>query len=64
MLYSFRHITQFEELELLKEFEKRETNYTTRYRTKKEECAEVGAKVSTVGRDMNDYDPLLKDRRG
>ena len=41
----FRHLTQFEELELLKEFEKRETNFTTKYRTKKKERGDLEVKV-------------------
>lgn len=40
-----RHLTQFEELELLKEFEKRETNFTSKYRTKKKERSDLEVKV-------------------
>ena len=40
-----RHITQFEELQLLKEFEKRETTFTSRYRARKEEKREMEGKV-------------------
>ena len=40
-----RHISLFEELELLKEFEKRETTYTNRYTTKKQEKREMETKV-------------------
>ena len=47
MLYmsTYRHITQFEELQLLKEFEKRETVFTSRYRTKKREKQDMEAKI-------------------
>ncbi len=41
-----RHITQFEELQLLKEFEKKETSFTSRYRNKKRERLEMEEKVS------------------
>ncbi len=40
-----KHITQFEELQLLKEFEKKETTFTSRYRTKKRERQEMEGKV-------------------
>ena len=40
-----RHITQFEEMTLLKEFEKRETTFTTRYRSKKQEREGMDIKV-------------------
>ena len=40
-----RHISLFEELELLKEFEKRESTYTNRYTSKKQEKREMEAKV-------------------
>ena len=43
-----RHISLFEELELLKEFEKRETTYTNRYTTKKQEKREMETKVCTL----------------
>ena len=43
-----RHLTQFEELELLKEFEKRETNFTSKYRAKKKERADIELKVVTT----------------
>lgn len=39
-------ITLFEELALLKEFEKRETNFTSKYRLKKKEKGEMEGKVS------------------
>jgi len=41
-----RLITQFEETTLLKEFEKRETTFTSRYRTKKQERQTIDVKVS------------------
>ena len=41
-----RYLTQFEELELLKEFEKRETNFTSKYRTKKKERGDLEVKVN------------------
>ena len=41
-----KHITQFEELQLLKEFEKKETIFTTRYRTKKHERQDMEGQVS------------------
>ena len=44
MCYS--HITLFEELELLKEFEKRETTFITRYQNKKTERKELDRKVN------------------
>lgn len=44
----YRHLTQFEELELLKEFEKRETNFTSKYRTKKKERSDLEVKVMTT----------------
>ena len=40
-----KHITQFEELVLLKEFEKRETTFTSRYKTKKSEREAMVVKV-------------------
>ncbi len=40
-----RLITQFEEMTLLKEFEKRETTFTSRYRTKKQERQGMDVKV-------------------
>ena len=40
-----RHINLFEELELLKEFEKRESTYTTRYTSKKKERKDLETKV-------------------
>ena len=40
-----RLITQFEEMTLLKEFEKRETTFTSRYRTKKQERQTMDVKV-------------------
>lgn len=43
-----RHITQFEELQLLKEFEKRETMFTSRYRSKKQERSDMVAKMEEV----------------
>lgn len=43
-----RHISLFEELELLKEFEKRETTYTNRYTTKKQEKREMETKVCAL----------------
>lgn len=43
-----KHITQFEELQLLKEFEKKETTFTSRYRTKKRERQEMEGKVSVA----------------
>ena len=43
-----RHLTQFEELELLKEFEKRETNFTSKYRTKKKERGDLEVKVNNI----------------
>ena len=44
MYYS--HITLFEELELLKEFEKRETTFISRYQNKKTERKELDRKVN------------------
>ena len=46
VLLTCRHLTQFEELELLKEFEKRETNFTSKYRTKKKERGDLEVKVN------------------
>lgn len=43
-----RHITQFEEMTLLKEFEKRETTFTSRYSSKKLERHTMGIKVGSV----------------
>lgn len=40
-----RHLTQFEELELLKEFEKRESTFTGKYRAKKQEKSDLEVKV-------------------
>ena len=40
-----KHITQFEELVLLKEFEKRETTFTSRYQTKRDERTAMTKKV-------------------
>ena len=41
-----KHITQFEELQLLKEFEKKETTFTSRYKTRKQEKQDMESKVS------------------
>lgn len=41
-----KHITQFEELQLLKEFEKKETIFTTRYNSRKQEKQDLESKVS------------------
>ena len=43
--FDLRHINLFKELELLKEFEKRESTYTTRYTSKKNERKEMDTKV-------------------
>lgn len=43
-----RHITQFEELQLLKEFEKKETLLTSRYRSKKQERLDMETKMEEV----------------
>ena len=51
-----RHISLFEELELLKEFEKRESTYTNRYTTKKQEKREMEAKVCTYVHTL--YQPV------
>ena len=40
-----KHITQFEEMELLREFDKRESTFTSRYRTKKKEKEAMAVKV-------------------
>ena len=42
-----KHITQFEELQLLKEFEKKETIFTSRYKNRKQEKQDLESKVST-----------------
>lgn len=52
MTANIRHITQYEELSLLKEFEKRETTFTSRYKTKKKEKAAMAVKVCR-GRNKN-----------
>ena len=44
-----QHITQFEEMTLLKEFEKRETTFTSRFETKKKEKEAMAVKVSQLG---------------
>ena len=41
-----KHITQFEELQLLKEFEKKETIFTSRYKNRKQEKQDMESKVS------------------
>lgn len=41
-----KHITQFEELQLLKEFEKKETIFTSRYKNRKQEKRDLESKVS------------------
>ena len=46
MIMWYSHITLFEELELLKEFEKRETTFITRYQNKKTERKEMDRKVN------------------
>ena len=43
-----KHITQFEELQLLKEFEKKETIFTSRYKNRKQEKQDLESKVSTM----------------
>lgn len=43
--YYFRHVTLFEELMLLKEFEKREYTFATRVLTKEDEQEEMEDKV-------------------
>ena len=45
MFLIYRHLTLFEEMELLKEFEKRESNFTGKYRAKKQEKSEMETKV-------------------
>lgn len=40
-----KHITQYEEMVLLKEYEKGETNFTSRYETKKKEKQAMSEKV-------------------
>lgn len=45
VMADIKHITQFEEMNLLKEFEKRETTFTSRYRTKKKERGAMAGKV-------------------
>ena len=40
-----KHITQFEELQLLKEFEKKETIFTSRYKNRKQEKQDLESKV-------------------
>ena len=47
-MFISRHITQFEELQLLKEFEKKETLLTSRYRSKKQERSDMEAKMGEV----------------
>lgn len=43
-----RHVTQFEELELLKEFEKQEINFLEKYQTKKKERVDIEKKVMSL----------------
>lgn len=43
---NLKHITQFEEMTLLKDFEKRGTTFTTRYKTKKHEKMAITMKVN------------------
>ncbi len=43
--FVLRHLTQFEEMELLKEFEKRESIFTGKYRAKKQEKSDLEVKV-------------------
>lgn len=43
-----KHITQYEEMTLLKEFEKRETTFTSRFETKKEEKGAMAIKVRYI----------------
>ena len=45
VFYYFRHVTLFEELMLLKEFEKREYTFATRVLTKEDEQEEMEDKV-------------------
>ena len=45
VIYYFRHVTLFEELMLLKEFEKREYTFATRVLTKEDEQEEMEDKV-------------------
>lgn len=40
-----KHITQFEEMALLREFDKRESSFTSRYVTKKKEREAMAVKV-------------------
>lgn len=48
VIICYSHITLFEELELLKEFEKRETTFITRYQNKKTERKEMDRKVNVT----------------
>lgn len=41
-----RHITQYEEMELLREFDKKESSFTSRYKSKKKEKEAMAVKVS------------------
>ena len=43
-----KHITQFEELQLLKEFEKKETSFTSRYKNRKQDKQDMESKVSQI----------------
>ena len=45
VMADLKHITQFEELQLLKEFEKKETIFTSRYKNRKQEKQDLESKV-------------------
>lgn len=57
--FFYSHITLFEELELLKEFEKRETTFITRHENKKTERKELDKKVRYTNISNNDVNVLL-----
>lgn len=54
-----RHITQFEELQLLKEFEKREMGLTSRYSSKKKEKQEMEEKIDEAEHTLEEKDAQL-----
>ena len=54
-----RHITQFEELQLLKEFEKGEMGLTSRYSSKKKEKQEMEEKIDEAEHTLQEKDTQL-----
>jgi WD40 repeat protein len=58
-MMELKHLRQFEEIELLKEFEKRETNFTSKYKTKKKEKADLEEKIEEAEWEVQEKETLV-----